>query len=163
MGRRGPKPKPTALKKAQGTFRKDRAATNEFAPTAGVPSCPAYLDELAREEWKRVAPELVEKKVLTLVDGAVLEGSCAAYSSAVKFQREADKKLMVKTPFGPKVNPAEAVARKWWALARQLGAELGLTPASRTRVSMEKPAAPEDKSESFIFGGPKLVKSDAAS
>jgi P27 family predicted phage terminase small subunit len=163
VGRRGPKPKPTALKKREGTFRKDRAPANEFAPTPGTPKCPDYLDAIARGEWNRVVPELVAKNVLTIIDGAVLEGFCVAYSSAVKFQKDADKKPIVKTPFGPKVNPSEAVARKWWALARQLGAELGLTPAARTRVSMEKPKPPEDKTEAFLFGPPRLVKPDAVS
>lgn len=44
MGRRGPPPKPSALKKAQGTYRPDRAALREVEPTPGVPEMPRWLD-----------------------------------------------------------------------------------------------------------------------
>lgn len=158
MGKRGPKPKPSALKKAQGTYRPDRAPKSEVKPTPGIPDCPKYLDAIARAEWNRIVPELAKLDLLTKVDGAVLEGFCANYSAAVKFQALADKKPIVKTPFGPKTNPAVTEARKAWALCRQFGAELGLSPSARTRVEGKPKEKEEDKDEGFLFGGaPKLT------
>lgn len=155
MGKRGPPPKPTALKKLQGTFRPDRAPSNEFKPAVGAPAKPDYLDDIASAQWDRVVAQLSEHKVLATVDGAALEAFCVNYSAAVRFQKRADAKPMVKTPFGVKVNPACGEARKHWALVKQFGAEFGLTPSSRTRVGTKPPADKKDETADFLFGGGK--------
>lgn len=162
MGKRGPRPKPTAIKKLEGTYRKDRAPAAEMDPHKGIPARPAYLSKLAAAEWDRVVPQLAELGVLTLVDGGVLEGYCSNYGIAVAMQLKADKTPIVKTPFGPKTNPAVGEARKAWALARQYAAELGLSPAARTRVSAPPKPTEEDKTEAFLFGPPRLVVNDGA-
>ncbi len=162
MGRRGPPPKPSALKKLQGTYRKDRAARNEIEPKKGCPDRPTGLDKIARERWDLLAPQLVELGVLTLVDGSVLEGFCRHYSRAVQADRAIDKHgMIVETPFGPKLNPAVRVSRESWTVLNQLGSKLGLSPADRARLSMpEKPV--EDDTEKDLFGGPlRVVKGGA--
>ena len=44
MGRRGPAPKPTAIKKAEGNPGKRKLNTEEPQPLPGVPECPDHLD-----------------------------------------------------------------------------------------------------------------------
>jgi P27 family predicted phage terminase small subunit len=161
MGRRGPPAKPSAIKKAQGTFRKDRVAGNEMEMPVGAPECPAYLDAVARALWQRVVPRLMEAKVLSKIDGAALEGFCANYSQAVRSQKIADRQAYVDTPFGPKVHPAVGNARKAWAIVRQFAAEFGLTPAARTRVSMAEGDSGGADDE-FLFGGPLKVVAGGA-
>lgn len=161
MGRRGPPPLPSAVKKRRGTFQPCRAAKNEMAPPPGVPVCPRYLDKLARTEWARVVPELMALGVMAVLYGSTLEGYCANYSSAVRYQKLADKKPMTKTPFGEKANAASAEARKHWSLVKQFGDLLGLSPSSSSRVSMAKKPEPVDATEAFLFGSPKLVKGGA--
>src|SRR4051812_38548487 len=100
MGKRGPQPKPSALKKMQGTYRADRAAVNEFTPTLGLPEPPDWLDVGALEEWQRIVPELEKAGVLSLVDGAALEGYCSNFALAVRYQRDADKSPYVVNRFG---------------------------------------------------------------
>lgn len=155
MGRRGPPAKPTAQKRREGTYRKDRAPTREPAPTAGVPPCPPGIstDLDARGCWERLVPELTRLKLLTLLDGPALEGLCRAYAVAVK----ADRKLrqhgvIVKTPWGLQQNPAVTISRSAWAEVRRFAAEFGLSPAARSRVSVPK-GSEADPAEQFLFPG----------
>jgi hypothetical protein len=68
MGKRGPPPKPSALKKAQGTFRKSRAPRNEIQPTPGDPGCPPQLDAIGRPSGIGSFPILEKVGVLSVVD-----------------------------------------------------------------------------------------------
>jgi len=81
MGRRGPPPKPTALKLFAGTFRKDRAPKREPKPaqTKGFPKPPSFLGQIAKQEWRRVVPELHKLGILTKVDRAALAAYCESY------------------------------------------------------------------------------------
>ncbi len=155
MGKRGPAAKPTKLKLLEGTFRPDRAPANEPAPDLGIPVCPAWIlnDGDARAEWSRVVPELARLGLLTVIDGAELEGYCANYARAVKAERIVKTKgLVVKTPFGPKANPAVAIAKAAWQEVRKFGSEYGLSPASRTRINAPVKPLKKDPGEEFLFG-----------
>lgn len=154
MGKRGPRPKPTALKLLEGTFRPDRAAANEPMPAPGIPRCPKSLDRDGKRAWDAVVPELQKLGLLTIIDGAVLEGYAQAYSKAVKADRAIKKHgLIVKTPWGLQTNPAVAVSRNEWAAVRKFAAEFGLTPSARSRINAQPPAPPADSTKDFLFGG----------
>jgi P27 family predicted phage terminase small subunit len=162
MGKRGPPPKPSALKKAQGTYRPSRAPENEIEPPPGDPGCPDHLDALGQAEWKRIVPLLESVKVLTLADHAALEGYCFNYSMAVYYQKLAQAEPMVEVPLVTKgggvehvtkPNPASAEARRHWVLVRAFASEFGLTPSARTRVGTANPNGPDpkDKAAAFLF------------
>lgn len=154
MGRRGPPPKPSALKRAHGTYRPDRAAPNEVAPAPGVPDMPRWLDAEGRREWKRVVPQLEALGVLATVDRAMLADYCAAHSLAVRATREYQRApLMTEGPHGHVPNPLLKVAKEARAQAARLGAEFGLSAASRTRISAPERKPEGDESEDFLFGG----------
>ncbi|MEI7705863.1 MAG: phage terminase small subunit P27 family [Deltaproteobacteria bacterium] len=162
MGRRGPPPKPTALKKLQGTYRKDRAARNEPEPEKACPERPTGLDRIARERWDFLAPKLHALGVLTLVDGSVLEGFCRHYSRAVQADRAIDKYgMIIDTPFGPKLNPAVRVSRESWTVLNQLGSKLGLSPSDRARLSVPEKAPVDDTEEDLFGGGLRVMKGGA--
>lgn len=142
---------------------------------------PDWLDEEAQIEWKRVAPLLEKVRVLFDPDKAMLADYCAAHSLAVKatiaYQTEGlmQEKLFAEMYKGRKKDlsqteklhlligkkhPMIKVAQEARAQAMRLGAEFGLSPASRTRVSAvpeETPESAASKSEDFLFGPPKLV------
>jgi P27 family predicted phage terminase small subunit len=76
-----------------GTFRKDRH--NKFLLpelpgelSAKIPECPKWFDDIARDEWNRVAPKLYQAGLLTMLDHAALECYCTAYSIFVRAARE---------------------------------------------------------------------------
>jgi P27 family predicted phage terminase small subunit len=160
MGKRGPPPKPTKLKKLEGTYRKDRdQGGNELAPPPAVPICPRWITGAAKAEWDRIVPQLAELGVLTGLDGGQLERYCDAYGNWLQAKAEVKKHgQMIKTPFGPQKNPAVKTAFDERKEADRLAQELGLSPSARSRVKVPEKPPEEDQTEAFLFGKPQLVK-----
>jgi P27 family predicted phage terminase small subunit len=145
MGERGPPKVPTRLKVLRGTDRPDRGNPDEPQPppVLEAPPPPARLREFGRLEWQRVAPILVNTRVLTQVDLSCLEAYCRHYQEAL----EADAFLDAngKTyEYGVGEGAARRVmyrerpevrqARDAWRDMLVAAGKLGLTPADRTRV-----------------------------
>ncbi len=177
MGKRGPPPKPTAQKKAEGTYRASRASRNELAPKPGVPDRPNWLDAEGRREWDKVVPQLEALGVLATIDAAMLADYCSAQALAVKATRIYQRQGPQVTVNGQKQrHPMIKVAQEARAQARLFAGEFGLSPSSRSRISapdkdeglaaansrikssQNGSTAAADLSEAFLFGGPKLVK-----
>ena len=148
MGRRGPAPKPTALKVLSGT-RKDRINRNEPKPPEGAPPRPKWLDPVAVQEWLRIVPELLELGVLTKIDGQALGLYCAAFSEMVHAEGAiAEHGLVVTTGNAEyrtvKANPAVAIRARAQDRCYRYLQEFGCTPAARSRLTLkaeEKPSA----------------------
>ena len=85
------------------------------------------------------------------------KGVRRTYSAAVRYSNLASKELMVETPSGWRVNPAQEGARKAWALVRQFAGEFGLSPAARSRISAPAQQSPDAADEEFLFGGGLVV------
>lgn len=159
MGKRGPPPKPSAQKKLEGTYRKDRAARNEMRPTLGEPPVPKGLKGAALAEWRVVAPELARLGVLAIIDGGRLADYCRAHALAIRAAAKAEQEgEVVETYRGPVRSPWQAIAQEARAQARLLAAEFGLTPSSRSRVSTADATPRVDDAENDLFGGPPSLK-----
>ena len=146
MGRRGPAPKPTAIKKAEGNPGKRKLNTEEPQPLPGVPDCPDHLDAVARKEWARLSPILMSMKVLTEADYIALGNLCQAYSTLIDAQKHLNKGgILFKTPSGYiQQNPLLGIIRAQTNIVNGLLREFGLTPSSRTRIAIEKKDDGED-------------------
>ncbi|MDB5294742.1 MAG: phage terminase, small subunit, putative, family [Phycisphaerales bacterium] len=142
MGRRGPPPKPTALKIAEGNPGHEKINRLEPRPDVAAPNRPAWLTERAAAEWVRVVPELLSLGLLTRVDLAAL----ACYCEAVSDLQGAIEMLAADGPTidadsGYKLpHPAVAMKRAAMQAVRQFAAEFGLSPAARSRVAAPPPA-----------------------
>lgn len=90
-------------------------------------AAPSWLSADAKAEWKRVFPSLVSRKILTNADLGGLENYCIAIGRV----RQIEKAL--QGGFEEKLVRAQDKAM---TTARQLAAELGLTPVSRSRPTM---------------------------
>lgn len=88
---------------------------------------PSWLSKHAKAEWRRVMPELVKRRILTSADLGSLESYCVAMSRI----RELEK--LLQAGIDPKLFRMQDQAMK---TARQLAAELGLTPVSRSRPAI---------------------------
>jgi P27 family predicted phage terminase small subunit len=134
---RGRKPLPTAVKRSNGNPGKRGYNHAEPRPPEGLPDCPPHLSAVAQAEWDRIAETLYDMGVLTTVDRAALAAYCQAYGRWV----EAEEKLketpvMLKTPSGyVQQSPWLSVSNKQLELMGRYMAELGITPASRSRVA----------------------------
>lgn len=141
----GRKPKPTALKLLLGN--PGGRPLNDAEPQYPVklPSCPAHLAALARTEWKRIGKMLLAQGVITEADRAALAGYCVAWG------RHAEAEARIKR-FGMLLNvrgalepsPYLAISERWLVIADRFGAQLGLSPSSRTRIRAHAPRPQAD-------------------
>ena len=96
---------------------------------------PAWLSKPARAEWRRVMPELIRRRILTQADFGSLESYCVATG------RVRDIEKLLRNGIDPKLFRMQDQAIK---TARQLAAELGLTPVSRSRPSIRDDLGDDD-------------------
>lgn len=162
---RGRKPKPTAAQIAAGDPRKkgvhklqDKLEAEPKA-TRGLPDCPRHLRGRARAAWKFWSEELADMQIDHRPDAMMLEGACINYSRAVQADlileneglmveewgenRESGKRILLKM----RQHPAIHVSNAAWRQVRAFCSEFGLSPVSRTRLSIEKKDKTEDLME----------------
>lgn len=147
----GRRPKPTALKEIQGNPGKRPLNKNEPKPK-GTPTCPSHLDPEGKKEWRRISKELSAIGLLTSVDRAALAAYCAAYSRWAEAEQKIQQHgLVVKAPSGyPIQNPYVGIANTAMDHLRKFATEFGLTPASRTRLSVEPQKTDTDPFAAFM-------------
>ena len=156
--------KPTRKKIIQGTFRTDRAPKNEPEPTpvGEPPKPPYYLPEAAKELWRKLATELVEKGLLTVVDVPALEICCMNYGLYRElwdtvhcmiedsFTGKRRRQTLAEYMDGrnSQTMPEYTNMQKAFATFKSYLIEFGLTPAARSRVDLpEKAEEPQDPVE----------------
>ena len=153
---KGRKPKPTVLKLREGNPGKRRLNADEPAPPVGVPDCPEFLDEVAREEWDRISVVLSEVGLLTQADRSALAAYCVAYSRWVAAEKQVAKfGTIVKSPEKnfPMKSPYLTVADQSLETMRKFLVEFGLTPSSRSRIRVPGTSAAEDEFQAFVDAG----------
>lgn len=143
---RGRKATPTAIKELSGNPGKRPLNGAEPKPRKGRPPCPKHLTGEARKEWNRVSRLLEKVGVLTHADRGVLAAYCQAWAKWVDAETTlAGEELVLKSDKGNMYqSPWVGVARQAMNDMVKLGAELGLTPASRVRLKVEPPEEEED-------------------
>lgn len=103
-----------------------------------APKPPGWLSKEAKAEWKRIAPLLVSRGILTTGDLGTLEGYCVAYGTV----RQSERTLQIEgitfaTDKGLlKRNPAVAIQADAQNRMLRYATELGLTPVSRSRPAV---------------------------
>lgn len=160
---RGRKNKPTALKELEGNPGKRALNEKEPKPDAAIPECPKHLTGEARKEWDRVTHELYDLGILTKIDRGALAAYCQAWLDFVYASGKVDEEGEVITTQkldkegnvigegGKYLNPWVGIKQSAMDRVVRIGAEFGMTPASRTRIKVETPSE-EDEMASFLFG-----------
>jgi P27 family predicted phage terminase small subunit len=134
MGRRGPRPAPSALKRARGV-RPDRINEAEPVPSDGLAPCPDYLSSGAQAVWDRLAPDLSRRGVLTTWDADVFALYCDLVDLAWRAREHLELGLLVKgRRDGVITTPAWRIYRDAIAEIRALAQEFGLTPSARSLI-----------------------------
>lgn len=116
MGRKRTDPK---LKVISGTARPDREVPDspEYDLIEDFPDAPIHLTVDGAEMWNNLGPQLVNNKILQVVDLYPLEQLCVAWQM---FRKKAKAEM-------------EVTASEHQAL-KALFSEFGMTPASRSKV-----------------------------
>ena len=164
MPKPGPKPKPTALKKLKGGRKTYHRAMPKDEPQPEKPdklqSAPRHLDPAAKKEWRRIGKELHALGLLTEIDLVALAAYCATYSRWVDAQLQIQKHgVLIKAQSGfPMQSPYLQISNKAMEEMRKWLVEFGMTPSSRSRVSVKREKE-EDPADEFIKRGEiKAVK-----
>ena len=135
-----PHPKPTALKILEGNPGKRPLNKREPKPRVELLQCPNWLrkDRLAYNEWKRLVPELYLLNLVSKIDRTVLELYCSQYSIYRQAMETLNTEGLITTNIrnGDKPNPAASIAREAAKIIKSICTEFGLTPSSRSRISL---------------------------
>ncbi|MEP2028229.1 MAG: phage terminase small subunit P27 family [Paracoccaceae bacterium] len=112
-----------------------------------MPTCPSHLSSTAKTEWKRLSRVLNEIGLLTQIDRTVLAGYCQSYGRWVEAERKLQETpTLLKTPAGYiQTSPWLTISNKQMELMAKYMSELGLTPTSRARLSVN--ALSEDEKQ----------------
>ena len=142
---RGRIPKPTAVKLLDGNPGKRRINGREPKPPGSLPDCPDYLASEAKAEWARIAHILNQIGLLTQVDRTLMAGYCQTYARWVEAERRlAETPLILRTPAGYiQQSPWLSISNKQLELMAKYMTELGLTPASRSRLAIQMHTGPK--------------------
>lgn len=148
MGKRGPRPAPTALKVVRGEW-KGRVNDSEPIPGTGAVEPPEWLCDEALAVWDGLAGDLERTGVLTSWDVE----SFARWCDAVVRHREAARMLdeqsaVVKEPivnrdgdvvgYRLKRNPWGLVWKQTDDIIARVGARFGLTPSDRSELKVDR-------------------------
>lgn len=135
--------KPTQQKIIQGTFRKHRAKQGEPKPELlmQVPKPPVHLNSYGKQMWRKVAPELVAKRIISTLDLHSLEILCDAYgmyrASRAAMLRNGKRTLaQYLKGQNSQTTPEATMMRQCWATYKSFMSEFGLSPSSRTKLDV---------------------------
>ncbi|MEZ4714288.1 MAG: phage terminase small subunit P27 family [Caldilineaceae bacterium] len=138
----GRPPKPTHLKILQGNPGKRAINKAEPKPAAKKPSAPKHLTGEAKREWTRMSKRLYELGLLTEVDRAALAMYCTTWARYVRAEEElsrVDVEWVAKTDRGYQHQSAWLqVSNQAMKLMKGLLVEFGMTPSSRSKVTVTK-------------------------
>ena len=154
MGRRGTKPKPTALHELSGAYQKNpqRRNTLEPIPIIGAPVCPQSVrdDERAMAKWNSTLDLLDQMKILTLAEVDVLEAYCLAHSAVERYRKDLlENGSTYRTVDAQgntiiKANPAFNHHARANEMIIKLMPQLGLTPSGRASLKVNPTPEEED-------------------
>jgi P27 family predicted phage terminase small subunit len=135
--------KPTAVKKVQGNPGKRRLNKREPKPKPGMPAMPVGMPVEACAEWQRMAPILEKMGVLTVADGPALAAYCKLHAQVLQAEAAIKKYGIVLATLDGETgvavlrkNPAVTVKSESLRLVKAFLLEFGLTPASRSKLTV---------------------------
>ena len=139
----GRKPLAAEIKVATGAYRKNPQLRNKQAPKANGqrPVMPEWFDEHETEKWNELVDDLTKNGVISSDNREILIAYCTAYSKWREAMAKVNEEGLVDTIIDQAGNTKTTVSG--WAKTmnahrehmNKLLPEMGLTPASRQKVS----------------------------
>ena len=146
MGKRGPKPTPTSVLKARGSWRA-KTRTDEPKPPTATPSCPKGLGPHARSVWKWLSEQLAAMQLLSTAEAKTMERYCVISELHHLTLREIKKHGQMVTLHDSNGNVVQAMKNPLLGERARLSAELlrieqqfGLTPSARVGLKVNAPS-----------------------
>jgi P27 family predicted phage terminase small subunit len=152
---KGRVPMPEAYK-GNGT----QSLSSQVEPCTSVPEPPPWLEDEGLREWHRVAPKLVEMRLLSPIDVMNLGAYCKVYAQWRKCCEQIDRDGAVYLPIAPadynkpvkyEAHPAVAVADRMLRTVIEISRQFGFTPASRSQIKIARQSSKgEDEFDKFM-------------
>lgn len=119
-----------------------RPLPRDIKAPPGTPVMPRGMLPEAQKVWRSTVKQMKALGLLTELDGIVLELYCTTYARWRMIQAQLNEPLTAEQiESGLDHFHATVEARNAGAQVRQLATELGLTPASRSRIHPQMPDA----------------------
>lgn len=150
----GPPKTPSHLRLVRGNPSKRPINKKEPKLPAGVPPVPKHFTKQGKYWFKRIGEELDAMGVMSSMDAKALELLIEAYTeyrqhcdtldeSGYTYTTESEGGTLIKA------HPAAAMKADAWKRIRAMLGEFGMTPAARSKVTINTPAE-EDPFEAFL-------------
>ncbi len=111
----------------------------------GVPSMPPGLPARAQQEWSRVVDLIQRRGDLSELDQAAIADYCRCLARLENLESDISARgELVDGDRGKVKNPSIQLAREYRASLMKWSDALGMTPASRNRMTLPDPGANED-------------------
>lgn len=157
MGKRGPMPQKSFLKAMSGNLPMTQGNMDTQQRYVTPPPRPKHLSREEKAIWKKTIELLSSLQVLQVIDGPVLGAFCCSYARWVAAEKEiqiVQKKntlgaLIVGAKNSYSVNPLITVSRRAQADMVTYAAQLGMTPAARSRLAADSSSIGKRKVNAF--------------
>ncbi|TSD88036.1 P27 family phage terminase small subunit [Mycobacterium sp. KBS0706] len=161
---RGPRPKPTAIRRLEGTRSHKKQNHHEPQGRPGIPAPPEDIGPAELRVWVRLGASLAAQGLLGIDDGpaygALVElvarlDTVRDRLRQIEAQDGAAAALTAATAHGgTMVHPLQAEWRRLNAAVQRAYSEWGMTPSGRTRVEARKadPVPPDSKYYGLLGG-----------
>jgi P27 family predicted phage terminase small subunit len=117
---------------------------------------PSWLNSEAKREWKRILPLLIESGLLTHIDTSTLELYCQAFGNWKECEKLISKEgytVEYTNKAGAtnkSTHPAVLNGQKYAVLSKQYIEQLGLSPKSRSKLTVNTGKKDDDDLIAFI-------------
>jgi len=135
MGKRGPKPTPTSVLSARGSWRAN-VRTNEPEADTTTPSCPSFLTDDAKSVWHFLVPLLKKQNTLACIDRCALSRYCATLALWHECLEDVKINGQVDEDTG-KINNAARLLQQHESTLSRLEKDFGMTPSARAGLAHE--------------------------
>ena len=155
--------KPKALKKLQGTYRKDRDEKGNVVsmPVKEVPKPLSWVCTEGKKVFKELAPKLVERKILQDLDVPMLNAACHQFGKFVQYEKFLKKEGTTTEIFGVSptggepflkgvvARPEVKLSKTAFDFADKTFKYFGLNPLDRSKLHIPDMKTEEEAKNSF--------------
>jgi P27 family predicted phage terminase small subunit len=148
MGKRGPRPLPTAMKELRGTIKgSDRRRGPDALAPGNLSRPPAGFTPAQKRRWRQILAD-APRNVLHRIDAAALVDFIVNETIAAETIALVNGEYTILTERGRVRNPALLVYFKAIEAKRAIMRELGFTPSSRVGLPIDD-STDDDSEESW--------------
>lgn len=138
---------PTQINRLRGGIKHTHRSENKNEPElpVGIPECPPHVCPLGQKEWQRIAPILLQARLLTEGDLAVMTAYCHSFGQWLESIELCREMGPVQLGAGgvPQVSPYVRYQKDAFATWMKCATQLGLTPSSRASLKVDKSDIPK--------------------